>query len=73
MMTSWHTARVWDWLSASLMIVGFTIMLGLACYLVYALVAGDGGRAPEDDRDLLTPGEAAEDTRFEGWITPLAS
>jgi hypothetical protein len=73
MMTSWHTASVWDWLSASLMIVGFTIMLCLASYLVYALVAGDGGRAPEDDRDLLTPDEPAADARFEGWITPLAS
>ena len=73
MMSSWHTAGVLDWLSTSLMIVGFTIMLGLVCYLVFALIAGDGGRAPEDERDLLTPGEAATDGRFEGRVWPLAS
>ena len=70
MMTSWQTASAWDWLSTALMMIGFTILLGLAAYLVFALVAGDGGRAPHDDLDRLVPSRPSAD---DGYIRPLAS
>jgi hypothetical protein len=43
----WH-ANVWDWFSTSLMMVGFSILLGLGAYLVLCLVSAVGGDAPDD-------------------------
>ena len=67
------SASVLDWLATSLMIVGFAMLLVLTSYLLFALVAGDGGHAPEDDSDLLMSGEAVTETRYERRVWPLAS
>ena len=67
------SASVLDWLATSLMFVGFAILLVLTSYLLFALVAGESGHAPEDDFDLLTSGEAVTEARYEGRVWPLAS
>jgi hypothetical protein len=44
-------ASVWDWLSALLMIIGFTMLLGLSVYLMMSLVHGAAGEPPDDVSD----------------------
>lgn len=54
MMWSPQGAGVWDWFSECLMVVGFTMLLGLSVYLMIALVHVDGREPPEDVRELGT-------------------
>ena len=44
----WH-ANMWDWLSASFMMAGFTLLLVLSVYLVLCLVIRASAQSPDDD------------------------
>ncbi|HJU21307.1 MAG TPA: hypothetical protein VJ891_02255 [Casimicrobiaceae bacterium] len=60
MMSSPQGAGVWDWLSACLMMIGFTLLLGLSVYLMIALVHVDGREPPE---------RVGERGQPDGWIS----
>jgi hypothetical protein len=59
MMSSPQGAGVLDWLSACLMMIGFTMLLGLSVYLMIALVHVD--REP--------PEHAGERNMPDGWLS----
>jgi len=45
------SAGFWDWLSTTLMIVGFTTLLGLGICLMLALTLGTQGTPSDDTYD----------------------
>ena len=56
MMWSSPGVSVWDWLSTGLMIVGFTMLLGLSFYLTTCLVRVEAPEPPEDIADRIPVG-----------------
>jgi len=52
MMGSSPGVSVWDWFSTCLMIVGFTMLLGLSVYLTTCLVHAQAPEPPDEFADL---------------------